>query len=176
MIAAVLPTLELSDIRLRPWRSDDASSLHRAMQDPDTVRWMAIELPYTLDDAERFIAGTDEAWARRNAAHLAIVDREDDLVGYIGVLSVEDGMRVVEIGYWVAPDSRGHGVASQALQSVVEWIRDELGPDRIELGMLAGNDASRRVAEKAGFQLDRTEESGKLLDGDPVDEWIFLLP
>lgn len=172
----MLPTIADGHVTLRPWRTSDAELLHQAMQDADTVRWMAIDLPYTLEDARGFIEGTGPAWEQRKAAHFAIAGADDGLIGYLGALSVEDRMSVVELGYWVAPEARGRGVATRAVQLVVSWALDALRPRRIEIGMLAGNQASRRVAESAGFVLERTEPSEKLLDGQAAEEWIFALP
>ncbi len=144
------------------------------MQDPEIVRWMAIDQPYTLEDADGFIAGTGQAWEKRIAAHF-VIEVDGRLAGYLGVLSVEDGMRVVELSYWVVAEARGRGVARAAVALAVGWVRDELAAERIELGMLAGNETSRRVAEANGFTFERTQPSGKLLDGEPADEWVFVL-
>lgn len=172
----MLPTITDGQIALRPWRPSDAPNLHRAMQDAETVRWMAIDLPYTLEDARGFIAGTSSAWERSEAAHFVIADDDDVLIGYLGVLSVEDRMSVVELGYWVAPAARRRGVAGRAVRLAVDWVQDNLASRRIELGMLAGNETSRRVAESAGFVFERTKPTDKLLDGQPTEEWIFVLP
>lgn len=166
----MLPTLSNGDIFLRPWVPADAADLERAMQDPETVRWMAIELPYERADAEGFIASTAQTWDDRQAAHFAISDGER-LLGYLGVLSVEDRMRVVELGYWVAAAQRGRGVATASVRLALDWIRDELKPDRIELGMLTGNEASRAVAEKCGFVFAESRSDRP----DGAEEWIFLL-
>lgn len=171
----MLPTLTDGRLTLRPWQPSDAPVLHQQMQDPETVRWMAIDLPYTIEHAESFIAETGEHWKNRRAAHFAMADSDGQLVGYLGVLSVEDEMRVVELGYWVAASARRRGVATVAVRLGVEWAETELDPERIELGMLAGNEASRRVAEAIGFVMNRTQPSGKRLDGVEVDEWVYLL-
>lgn len=171
----MLPTLVGVDVTLRPWRPGDAEDLRREVQDPLTVRWMAIDQPYTLERANGFIAGTEKAWEEREAAHFVIADRDDRLIGYLGVLSVEDRMRVVEIGYWVSAGQRGRGVATAASRLALDWVEEAIAPERIELGMLAGNEASRAVAKKAGFVFDRVQPSGKTLDGEPVGEWVFVL-
>ena len=169
-----LPTLDAGVIRMRPWRADDAAALTDAIQDPAIVRWLDIPLPYTRDDATRFIAATPERWEARTAAHFAIVDPASDrLLGYLGVLDVADGMRIVEIAYWVAAPARGRGVAGRALYCAVAWIRETLAPDRIELGMLAGNVASARVAMRNGFVLRETLAGAGTLDGRPADEEIY---
>lgn len=170
----MLPTLSSGDLTLRPWLLADAPDLQREVQDPETVRWMAIDLPYTLQDAEGFIAGTSAAWEDRSAAHFVISAPDGRFLGYLGVLSVENHMRVVELGYWVARSARGRGVATAAVGLVIDWIRTEVVPDRIELGMLVGNAASRAVAEKSGFVLEGVKPGRIDPAGNPRDEWIFV--
>ncbi len=172
----MLPTLTDGPVTLRPWRLSDAADLQREVQDPEIVRWMALDVPYPIEVAEAFIVGTGQAWEERVAAHFVIADEDDRLIGYLGVLSVEDRMRMVEFGYWVAARARGRGVASAALRLAVAWARDALAPERMELGMLDGNEASAAVAESAGFVFDRMEPSDKLLYGEPVEERIYVLP
>jgi RimJ/RimL family protein N-acetyltransferase len=172
----MLPTLTDGTVTLRPWRPSDAADLQREVQDPAVVRWMALDVPYPIEVAEAFIAGTPKAWQERTAAHFVITDDSDHLAGYLGVLSVEDRMRVVEFGYWVAAAHRGRGMATEALRLAVDWVKAELAPERLELGMLDGNAASAAVAESAGFVFDRMEPSDKLLDGEPVEERIYVLP
>ena len=172
----MLPTLTDGRVTLRPWRSSDAIDLHREVQDREIAHWMAIDVPYPLEVAEEFIAGTGSAWEAREAAHFVIADRGDRLIGYLGVLSVADRMRVVEFGYWVAAAARGKGVATAALRLAVDWAQDVLAPQRFELGMFDGNAASAAVAEAVGFVFDRTQPSDKLLGGRPVDERIYVLP
>ena len=172
-----LSSIVTDTVVLRPFRTDDAAALAREVVDDEIVRWMDIRLPYTLEDAAGFIAGTGEAWEDRNGAHFVItVPGDGSLRGYLGVLDVEDGMRVVEIGYWVARESRGRGLATAALQAALDWIPDAIGPERIELGMVEGNVASARIAENCGFVLRETIENALTIAGEPKSEHIYELP
>jgi RimJ/RimL family protein N-acetyltransferase len=56
-----------------------------------------------------------------------------------------------EIGYWVAAEARGRGIATRGVRLLADWCRDELGLTRIEVLPHKDNLPSRRVAEKAGF-------------------------
>ena len=56
------------------------------------------------------------------------------------------------LGYWVDGAYTGRGLASAAVQAIVETARDELGLHRIEAGTLLHNVGSQRVLLKAGFQ------------------------
>ena len=169
-----LDTIRGERVTLRPWRSGDAAALSRAIQDPEIVRWLGIEVPYTIDDARRFIDRAADQWDRRQGAHFVIADLENsDPLGYLGVLAVEPDMAVVEIVYWVAADARGRGVATAALADVLPWIAEAIAPERIELGMVGGNTASAAVAEACGFVLHEVVPGGGTLDGKPGDERIY---
>ncbi|MDJ0959834.1 MAG: GNAT family N-acetyltransferase [Acidimicrobiia bacterium] len=169
-----LPTLTDGVIALRPWALDDAADLTREIQDADVVRWLNITLPYTTDDARLFIAAADERWQERGGAHFAITSPATGaFLGYLGALDAERRMSVVEIVYWVAAPARGNGVATAALKLVLPWIQEEIAPERIELGMVAGNDASARVAERNGFVLREIVPDAATLDGGAADERIY---
>ncbi|MEU9387388.1 GNAT family protein [Streptomyces sp. NPDC048279] len=56
------------------------------------------------------------------------------------------------VGYWVAGDRQGRGLASAALERVCEIARDDLGLHRIEASTLIDNTTSQRVLKKCGFE------------------------
>jgi RimJ/RimL family protein N-acetyltransferase len=77
-----------------------------------------------------------------------------------------------ELGYWVAADARGRGVATRAVELLSRWARDELGLTRLEIRAHRDNVGSRRVAEKAGYR-----DTGELvaLPRGGVDEAVYAL-
>jgi GNAT superfamily N-acetyltransferase len=52
---------------------------------------------------------------------------------------------------WVAPAARGHGVAAALLDAAIGWARSR-GARAMQLGIVCGNDAARRLYERAGFR------------------------
>ena len=52
---------------------------------------------------------------------------------------------------WVAPECRGHGVAGALLDATLGWARDR-GARAMQLGVVCGNEAARRLYERAGFR------------------------
>ncbi len=169
-----LPMLSGSGVVLRPWRPDDAVDLHAAMQDPEIVRWLDVELPYTLEDALEFIDAASERWEERREAHFAVADPDDDeMIGYLGVLRVEGTADVSEIVYWVRPGRRGRGVATDAVLLALPWIEGVIRPRRLEASMVAGNLRSQSVVEACGFVLDGVRPGAARLDGNPADERVY---
>ncbi|HSX21210.1 MAG TPA: GNAT family N-acetyltransferase, partial [Gaiellaceae bacterium] len=115
--------------------------------DEEISRWLdQIPQPYAHADALAYIGGVGEQ-------AFALVDAEDGrLLGSIG-LRWNDDRDVAEVGYWLRSDARGRGLATRALV-LVSRIAFVEGAARLQLRAAVGNDASRRVAEKAGFRLE----------------------
>jgi RimJ/RimL family protein N-acetyltransferase len=172
---AELPILKGNGLLLRAWRREDVTDLHREIQDPEIIRWLDIGLPYAIADAEKFIASCAGHWGDRTAAHFAITELDGTFLGYLGVLSAEDHMRIVEIVYWVAASARGTATARRAVLTVLTWVKETVAPERIELGMLEGNTGSARTAESAGFVLREVRDAPKPGGGQPGKERIYEL-
>jgi RimJ/RimL family protein N-acetyltransferase len=168
--------LAAEGLLLRTWRLEDAPAVTLACQDPDIPRWIPfVPFPYTNEDAVTYLTGCIEAGESR--VPLAIVDMDTrQLLGSID-MSV-NAMRTGHIGYWVARQARGRGVATVALRRICRFAFDELGVQRLELVTDPDNRASQRVAEKAGFQREGVLRSHLLhRDGRRRDSVMFsLLP
>ena len=56
-----------------------------------------------------------------------------------------------------------------------QWAVTTAGIELIEWRCEAGNIASRRVAEKAGFLIEATLRKRRVRHGERVDEWVGSL-
>jgi RimJ/RimL family protein N-acetyltransferase len=135
-------------VTLRAWRREDSDSIVECLDgDPEVTAWLdQVPQPYTRADALAYIGGLGES-------AFAVTDAETGrILGSVGVRFDETG-DVGEIGYWVRRDARGRGVMTRALVLAARWTF-ERGAARVQLRADVENIASRRVAEKAGFQLE----------------------
>ena len=57
------------------------------------------------------------------------------------------------LGYWVAVDQKGRGVATAAVRQVLDRCFDRHGLHRVEAATLVHNSASQRVLTRNGFTL-----------------------
>jgi [ribosomal protein S5]-alanine N-acetyltransferase len=141
-------------VTLRPWHEGDAEALVARIGDQAIVDFLdRIPQPYRQQDALDYIRSCEEGWRTRSHTNFAIcVEPLDGAVGSIGVGwgEIEEG--VAEVGYWVAAEARGRGVATSATQLVARWaFESEPRLERLQLRADVANVASNRVAEKAGF-------------------------
>jgi RimJ/RimL family protein N-acetyltransferase len=148
------PDPPLSDgvVTLRPWGEEgDVEAITAACNDRAIAEFLdLIPSPYTERDARDYIALTREGWASGTSSNFAIV-LDGAAAGSIGVRFVEPDQGVAEVGYWVAPETRGKGVCTRALRLVSRWVLEDCGAERLQLRADEQNIASRKVAENAGF-------------------------
>ena len=169
-------TPDLTDgvVRLRPWRPADAEAVYAACQDPRIARFVPIPQPYTMAVATGYVEFAAAATQAGPDVHLAIVDPTTDAL--LGAISRHggDGHRAW-FGYWLAPEARGRGVATRALRLLIEWTLSTTDVIRMELYTDPDNDASGRVALRAGFELEgvrRAWDVGR--DGRPIDSVFYV--
>jgi RimJ/RimL family protein N-acetyltransferase len=145
------PPLTDGVVMLRGLRPDDADQLVRALRDPDIVRWTRVPDGYTHADFEAHLAHTHaQAEAGDGLSFLVVeVGDHDRVLGSVGLHEVRSGRP--DIGYWVARDARGRGVAPRAARLVRDWAVHGLGLPRVEVLIHPENASSQRAAEKAGF-------------------------
>jgi RimJ/RimL family protein N-acetyltransferase len=144
MPAIPLPNPPLTDgeIVLRAWERRDAPAVTAACQDPEIPRWTVVPHNYTERHAREFISGTATDLASGRELALAVVDREDRLLG--------------AIGYWMVAEARGRGIGARATRMLAVWALSRLGLERLELLANPSNEASQRLAERAGFTREGT--------------------
>jgi RimJ/RimL family protein N-acetyltransferase len=152
------PDPPLSDgvITLRAKTGGDADALTAACQDPEIPRWTRVPVPYRRADALSWIAGTELELDAGVTIDWLAVDPQDRLLGSIAVMQIDRARGTGEIGYWVAREARGRGVAARAVRLVRDWAGAELGLRRLEIVAHEDNRGSQAVARAAGFT--RAEE------------------
>jgi RimJ/RimL family protein N-acetyltransferase len=61
-----------------------------------------------------------------------------------------------EIGYWMVAESRRQGIGARATRLLAVWALTKLGLERVELLANPRNEASLRLAGRAGFTREGT--------------------
>ncbi len=167
------PPLTSGSLALREWAEGDVRTLVEGCGDPLTARYTSVPIPYTPEDARRFISFGRSP----TALPLAVVSGDDlaQVLGGVGLHAVSLTRRRAEIGYWTAPWARGGGVAQEALELLSTWALGPLGLQRLDLYAEPENDGSQRVAERAGYKRGALVRSGIALRGRRYDVIRFTL-
>jgi RimJ/RimL family protein N-acetyltransferase len=153
-----MATLEMTRLRLRPMRAEDAGPLLAIFSDPRVMAAFGGEL---FDQAQM------DHWVARNLAHQAehgyglyavILKASGKLIGDCGLervrVRVADGP-AAELGYDFRSDHWNQGYATEAASAVRDYALSVLrgSVPRLVSLIRVGNRASQRVAEKLGMRL-----------------------
>jgi RimJ/RimL family protein N-acetyltransferase len=143
---------------LRAVGEQNARGLHEALElsweELREVAPWAREMP-SLEEERKYCREARQRFLSREDLAYAILDQESgETLGGAGLHRVEWSVPRMEIGYWVRSDRTGKGYAAEAAEALVRVAFVDLGAQRVELRIYAGNAASRRVAEKLGFELE----------------------
>ena len=170
------PPLREDSLVLRPWRDTDTAALVDACQDPEIARWTAVPSPYGERDAFAYLARAEADRLAGRELGLAIADESTgELLGSCGLARFDWHDRKAEIGYWIAARARRRSVGSSATRVLARWGLEQLGLERVELLVNPANEASQRLAERAGFTREGLLRSYRRRKGEREDLIMFSL-
>src|SRR3954469_13609670 len=170
------PPLDDGTVALRSWRPTDLLPLVDACQDPEIPRWTAVPAPYGEHDAREYLARAEIDRRSGRELTLAVVDSDGgELLGSCGLARFDWQDRKVEVGYWVAAAARQRGVGSRSTGLLSRWALSSLGMDRVELLVNPMNEASQKLAERAGFTREGLLRAYRRRKGEREDLIMFSL-
>ena len=169
------PILSDGVVSLRLPRPADAEDIALGCQDPLSAMWTTVPSPYTLADAQDWLGKvpTGAAWWA-SPVWIVTTPPSDRWGGAIDLRI--DGHGGAEVGYLLAPWSRGHGHAARALRLACTWAFSSLELQVVTWYAFVGNDASRQTARNVGFHVpDHVFPRFSAQRGERRDSWIGTL-
>lgn len=159
-----MPPVQLHTPRLRlsALQPEHAARLAELGDDPLIAAHTAnIPSPYTLEAAESYIS---QSCTDGDNPTFAIELHDGTLLGVIN-LKLNPRHRSGHLGYWMGAPWRGHGYMTEAVRAVLRHGFEALDLHRIHTACFAINQASARVLEKAGLQLEGRSRQAFCKDG-----------
>ena len=138
----------------------------------DNIGSHSFPFPYRTEDAMGFITKNRMDGSKPFAVDFRIMVNSS-MAGVIGLSEIDYTDRKAHIGYWIAKEFRGRGIATRATKLVMGYAQQELGIRRLFTKVLATNPASARVLLKCGFMLEGVLREDYLQDGRFLDFMIF---
>ena len=164
--------METNWLLLRPWRERDAEALFKYASNPDVgprAGWPPHKTVKESKEIIRTVFHNDTTWAIE-------LKETGEPIGCIGYLP-SDGCKIPArdgeplVGYWIAKPYWNQGICTEALQAMLDHIRNTTDFKSLISGHFVDNPASGRVMEKCGFvatgetYFDETQYQG---EGKPI--------
>ena len=168
-----VPALSDGVVTLRAHTEDDVVALVEQCTDPLTIEGTTVPVPYSLDDAKRFVREiTPGAWEAGHEWSFA-VEAEGRYAGTVVLRPMED--RRAEVAFASHAWARGRGLMERALRLLLGWGFDEGGLATVIWWAHVGNWGSRKLAESVGFSIDGTVRQWLPQRGELRDAWVGSL-
>ncbi len=150
--------LETPRLLVRRFTLADADAVAEILGDPEVMRF-SVSGPMNSEQVRiktigDYLASYDNDLG---IGRWAIERRLDGrLIGFCGLMPQEvDGHKEIEIGYRLARDAWGQGLATEAVLAVRDYAFTRLGLARLIAIIDPENVASQRVAIKAGLRYEK---------------------
>ena len=129
--------------------------------------------PYTLENAEGFIANVSKA----DPTEVFAIEWNGEYVGNIGLHKGTDVYRKsAEVGYFLGEPYWNKGIMPRAVNLICEYGFRELDIVRIHAGIFEFNPSSMRVLEKCGFKREAIFKNAVFKNGKICDEYRYVKP
>jgi ribosomal-protein-alanine N-acetyltransferase len=169
--------LETERLRLREWRAEDREPFARMCADPRVMEFFPA--PLTAEESAAAIERGRAHFARHGFGFWAAELRATGaFIGFIGI--AVPGFEAhftpcVEIGWRLAAEYWGRGLATEGARASLRYGFDELGLPEIVAFTAAANVRSRRVMEKLGMSHDAADDFDhpRIAEGHPLRRHVL---
>lgn len=165
---------------MRPYRPEDAPQVIEALLESraELDLWFNWHQRFTtVEDAEDLCRRRRADFLKRDDLTYALFDRTwGRFLGATGLHRPRWAERIFEIGYFLRTSATGQGYMTEAVIALTEMALSTLHANRVEIWCDAANEASRRVAERAGFTLEgRLRNNDRNNAGELIDDLVFSI-
>ena len=159
-------------VRLRTLRYADRQQLAKLANNKKI--WLNVRdmfpHPYTFEDAEKFI----DTVKQQDPEVTFAIQYEFKFVGAIGMVLQRDVYRFsAELGYWIGEPFWGKGITTRAVRLICAYAFNNLNMEKMFAGVFQGNEASKKVLEKCGFELEGIARKAVYKNNKFLDEYRY---
>lgn len=144
----MIPRLTTERLTLEPLSLKNVNDLFTMFSDARAMRFMPTLTHESVDETRAWF---ESEMSRSEEKYWAVrLKGKKKVIGYVNFLGET---RFPGMGYMIAPDYWNQGYATEACRVVLQYGFEQLAYDRVELWINEANRASRRVAQKLGFDI-----------------------
>lgn len=170
---AEVPVLTDDVVTLRALRPGDIPGMVEQCNDPESIRWTSVPVPYGEEQAAEWISTMVPAGWNDGRDLCFAVEYDGRFAGSVSLRPDTDGN--AELAYGLTAAVRGEGVATRAVRLLLEWGFGRRGFPVVHWRANVGNWGSRRVAWAVGFRFGPTIPKLLSQRDERIDAWTGWL-
>ncbi len=150
----------------------DAPDLVKHGNNPNIATYQreSYPMPYTIEYARDWIQ-----YVKQVASDCRfVIEANKEVIGEIGfIIQADVHSHTAELSYWLGEAYWGQGIATRALDFIVQYAFNEKNIKRLYADINEYNLASQRILQKCGFQLDAILRDHIYKNNKYYDQYIF---
>ncbi len=151
------PKLTTQRLVLRGPMEKDMQPMFDIHTDPDVMRYYGVKPYDTMEKSKKHLDWLTKLHREEIGLRWIITLKDEDTcIGDVGFYDWEKKHSRAEIGYILGKQYWGKGIMTEAIKAALDYGFNEMNLNRIQALIDPRNDASKRVAEKHGFQYEGT--------------------
>ncbi len=165
-----------SRLMIRPYQENDTTAIADALLESadELKQWMPWAQNINTDSIHDFellcIRSFMAKWMLREELNMLIVDKNRaQIMGTIGLKSIDWSVPKMEIGYWLRTSMTGKGIMTEAVNALTHYGFKQLNAKRIEIRCDEANIKSRAIPKRLNFS-----EEGILRNNDLTADGTLL--
>jgi RimJ/RimL family protein N-acetyltransferase len=172
--------IETDRLIIREPRFGDGKDIYEAkLESQESLsKWMAwaTKKPCQSNDETMVRQKHAEFILRTDLMMFAFEKNTGAFVGSTGLHRFDWETRIIEIGFWFRQSAQGKGFATESTKALIRYAFDVLDAKKVIIVHSKGNEASKRVIEKCGFEFEYTVHDEDVLpDGSITDKYWYAL-
>ncbi len=147
------PFLESEALILKKIEKTDLNEVFAIYDNEKVFEFCGIIPKHNKTTVESMIGHFERDYNKKSRIKLGIFlkGEANKLVGIIEVMDFNPKVDMVTVGYFLAEEYWGRGIASEALRILIQFLFEDVHVNRIQAEVMPANTTSKRVLSKNGF-------------------------
>lgn len=164
--------------KLRRLRIEDSRQVfYNWAGDPEVTRFLVSETHKNVEFTTKMMRKWVDNYTSNQTYHwgIELLSQPPVLVGFILAFNIDTTVDAVEVGYCIGKAWWGKGIATEALDAVLDFLFDTVKVKRVQAKFDPENAASGRVMEKCGMVYEGTLRKACRTNRGIVDNTVYSL-
>jgi ribosomal-protein-alanine N-acetyltransferase len=154
--------IETERLLIEDWQSDDWQAFRYIATNPQVMRFIGTGQIWDDERIQQWVNRQIDNHARYGFALWKLVEKENGrLIGFCGLQFLANTGEI-EIGWWLAVDCWGKGLAMEAAKSVLQYGLDRFQIKRVISIAHPDNRASINIMKKLGMKFEKLTDGKSL--------------
>lgn len=162
-----IPTLRTERLSLRAMHPIDAEDMYDYARRADVTEYLTWSPHASIGYTKDYLRYIQNRYPLGDFYDWAVIHKESRrMIGTCGFTAIDIANNSAEIGYVINPDFHGRGLATEAVERVMEFGFNELGLNRIQARFMKGNEKSQRLMERVGMTFEGYSRQAVFIKGE----------